>query len=85
MATIGARTATVMALCVSLAHAGCAPNVVQMQVTQRDYDEVKPYMEPGETSILVGRLSPTARCGIVTCAGNQVFMLPAISFYRDGS
>ena len=85
MATIGARTARVVALCVSFLHAGCAVQrpVVPMQPTKLDYDELKPYTEPGENSIKGQGFLRQQGGRIVTCAGNRVTMIPATSFYRE--
>src|SRR4030095_16529486 len=63
--------------------AGCATRQpVQMQ-TAFDPLEHNAYMEPGENSIKGQGFLRQQGGGVVTCAGSEVFMVPATSFFRE--
>jgi hypothetical protein len=63
---------------------GCAVQVqvVEIPVTKQDYDELKPYTEPGGSSVIGQGFLRQQGGGVVTCAGNRVIMMPATSFYQ---
>ena len=73
----------VVIVVLGLAYAGCAVRQpVQMQ-TKFDYSEHKPYTEPGENSIKGQGFLRQQGGSVVTCAGSEVAMLPATSFFRE--
>ena len=85
MATFRARIVRVVAVVLGLplAYAGCAiRQPVEMQ-TKFDYSEHEPYTKPGENGIKGQGFLRQKGGGIVTCAGSEVLMMPATSFFRE--
>jgi len=55
---------------------------VQMQ-TKFDYSEHQPYLQPGENGIRGQGFLRQQGGGVVTCAGSEVYLFPATSFFRE--
>ena len=74
----------VVVLGCSSAYIGCVATQqsVEMQ-TKFDYSEHRPYLEPGENSIKGQGFLRQSGGRVVTCAGSEVIMMPATSFFRE--
>jgi hypothetical protein len=55
---------------------------VPMQTTF-DYNEHRPYKEKGNNTVTGQGFLRQKGGGVVTCAGSQVFLLPATSYFRE--
>ena len=64
-----------------LVYAGCAIPTMQMQ-TKFDPTEHRPYLGVGNNNIK-GQAFLAQHSGIVTCAGNDVLLVPATTFFRE--
>ena len=80
---------TLIASCiVAMAVAACSMRQpvepVQMQ-TKFDYGAHKPYTQAGTNTIKGQGFLRQQGGGIVTCAGNEVYLMPATSFFREAA
>jgi len=66
-----------------LTYAGCATERAVGTETKFNYSEHKRYMEPGGNSIKGGAFLRLKGNGFATCAGIDVVMIPATSFFRE--
>ena len=67
----------VFIVCAVAALAGCAPTMVQMNLTPADIDAANTMLGPGTSTIRGSALMRQRGGGVVTCAGNDVFLVPA--------
>ena len=63
--------------------AGCVLRQPVPMQTKFDYSEHKPYAEVGENNIKGQGFLRQQGGGVVTCAGSEVMMFPATSFFRE--
>lgn len=78
-----AHRTRVVVIALGLFYAGCSiRQPVQIQ-TVFDRSEHEPYTEPGENSIKGQGFLRQQGGGVVTCAGSEVLMIPATSFFRE--
>lgn len=64
-------------LCLVAAATGCAPTIVQMSVAPADVEQATAMLRPGTSTIKGSALIRQRGGGVVTCAGNDVFLVPA--------
>ena len=67
----------------ALVYAGCVVRQPVEIQTKFDYSEHKPYMETGENGLKGQGFLRQQGGGIVTCAGREVLLVPATSFFRE--
>jgi hypothetical protein len=64
-------------LLVTAAVAGCAPTVMQVAVAANEVELATRILEPGTGTIKGSALIRQRGGGVVTCAGNEVYLIPA--------
>jgi hypothetical protein len=67
----------VLALCLAVALTACAPTMMQMSVSPDDVASANAMLEPGSSTIKGSALIRQEGGGVVTCAGNDVFLIPS--------
>jgi hypothetical protein len=55
----------------------CAPTLVQMSLTQADIDAANAQLGPGKSTLKGSALIRQRGGGVVTCAGNEVYLIPS--------
>ncbi len=77
----------VVLVLIAIALGGCATPQRQSQPEPEplrfDYDLHKPYLGPGPNKVYGQGFLRTNVGGVVTCAGNQVLLLPATPYYSQ--
>ena len=67
----------IVTLCLAIGITACAPTMVQMSLEPADVDAAKALLGPGTSTIKGSALLRQQGGAIVTCAGNDVFLVPA--------
>jgi len=67
----------ILAALTGLSVTACAPTIMQVSMTPADQAMASSMLEPGTASIRGSALLRQRGGGVVTCAGNEVYLLPA--------
>jgi hypothetical protein len=62
---------------------GCATHQSMEMKTKFDYEQHKPYTQPGNNSIKGQGFMRQQGGGVVTCAGSAVYLMPKTSFFGE--
>lgn len=67
----------VTALALTFAIAGCAPKIMTATIAPADLEAAAMSLQPGTATIKGSALLRQRGGGVVTCAGNEVFLIPS--------
>jgi len=67
---------SIPALLTGLSVAACAPTIMQVSLTPADMEVASAMLTPGASTIKGSALLRQRGGGVVTCAGNDVFLIP---------
>jgi hypothetical protein len=77
-------TFAIVVLAIPLALAGCTPGPrMEVVSTPINVEELAPYGRPAKTRIEGQAFMVQRGGGVVTCAGNPVYLIPATDFFSD--